>query len=94
MAPSGYLLNLRFRQWRMMLAMIAWYERTKILFGWRGSARWGKTLQNRSSQDGYAFFPCMGGAGEEAEENILKSFDGPVCQGQPFARWPAITKFG
>ena len=45
-------------------------------------------------KDGYAFFPCMGGVGHEAEEKILKSSDGPVCQGhaiRALARYYEIT---
>ncbi len=69
---------------RMMLAMIAWYERSKDPIWLERIRKMGQGLSKTAvHKNGYAFFPCMGGSGDEAEEKILNSFDGPVCQGQP-----------
>jgi hypothetical protein len=93
--PAGRSSTCEFGNARMMLSMIAWYERSKDPI-WLGRIR--KMGQGLSKiavhKDGYAFFPCMGGVGQEAEEKILKSFDGPVCQGhaiRALARYYEIT---
>ena len=80
---------------RMMLAMIAWYERSKDPIWLERIRKMGQGLsKNAVHKDGYAFFPCMGGSGDAAEEKILSSFDGPVCQGhalRALSRYYEIT---
>ena len=69
---------------RMMLAMIAWYERSRDPAWLKKIKKIGQGLSKTAvHKNGYAYFPCMGGSGEEAEKKILNSFDRPVCQGQP-----------
>jgi hypothetical protein len=82
--PVGGSSTCAFGNGRMMLAMIAWYERSKDRVWLERIRKMGQGLSKTAvHKDGYAFFPCMGGSGSEAEETVLKSFDGPVCQGQP-----------
>jgi hypothetical protein len=82
--PVGRADTCAFGDGRMMLAMIAWYERSKDPIWLERIRKMGQGLSKTAvHKDGYAFFPCMGGSGSMAEENILKSYDGPVCQGQP-----------
>lgn len=82
--PEGGSSICAFGNGRMMLAMIAWYERSKDPIWLERIRKMGQGLSKTAvHKDGYAFFPCMGGSGDQAEQNILKSFDGPVCQGQP-----------
>jgi hypothetical protein len=82
--PIGQSSTCAFGDGRMMLAMIAWYERSKDPVWLERIRKMGQGLSKTAvHKDGYAFFPCMGGSGQEAEENILRSYDGPVCQGQP-----------
>lgn len=80
--PVGHSDACAFGNARMMLAMIAWYERSHRRV-WLDRIRdMGRGLSKTAvRKNGYAFFPCMGGTGSEAEEKILKSSDGPVCQG-------------
>lgn len=93
--PVGRSDTCAFGNGRMMLAMIAWYERSHDRVWLDRTKKMGQGLSKTAvHKDGYAFFPCMGGSGQEAEEKILKSFDGPVCQGQPLralARYYEIT---
>ena len=82
--PVGGSSICAFGNGRMMLAMIAWYERSRDPIWLERIRKMGQGLSKTAvHKDGYAFFPCMGGSGDEAEQNILKSSDGPVCQGQP-----------
>jgi len=93
--PAGRSSTCEFGNARMMLSMIAWHERSKDRIWLERTRKMGQGLSKMAvHKDGYAFFPCMGGVGNEAEEKILKSGDGPVCQGhaiRALARYYEIT---